>query len=341
VGRALTASNQHIMGNKCGSGESVEVEQVATIVVCVKSAQSLPSVDWFPGTDRFLYFGVGADAGGEELFKSQLKKNALEPMWNEEFEVPADVPLKFTIFQSDADGKVDQVACATLDLTSADTVEFHGELPLEVNGQATGGILMLKAKAKHGDEYPPEQSSEYTVSIDNAKKKTLGLEADSTDPAKLYVIGVKKGTIMDRYNEEQIENKVAAGCFIVGVTGADIGSASDSQAMEKILKQNPKQVDLVCRRAKTFRIPVTLPEQGGMGLEVMKKAVGNSLLVKEIHSDGAVGAWNADNPQQTVEPWDRVVAVNGKSGKAADLKKHIKEVKTAADAVLTIVRMAS
>jgi len=252
------------------------------------------------------------------------------------------MPVKFTIFQSDADGKVDQIACATLDLTSAaDAPEFHGELPLEINGQPTGGILMLKAKAGYGDEYPPEQSSEYTVSIDNAKQKALGLEVDGTDPAKLYVIGVKRGTAMDRYNQEQIKNKVAAGCFVVGVTGADAGSASESQAMEKILKQNPKQVDLVCRRAKTFRISVTLPEQGGMGLEVMKKAVGNSLLVKEIHSDGAVGAWNADNPQQTVEPWDRVVAVNGKSGKAADLKKHIKEVKTAADAVLTIVRMAS
>jgi len=333
---------QQTMGNRCGSGEAgVEVDQApASIIVHVKNAQGLPEVDWFPGTDRFLYFGVGADAGGDELFKSQQKKNVLDPVWNEEFELPADMPVKFTIFQSDADGKVDQVACATLDLTSGDAAEFHGELALQVNGKATGGILTLKAKARHGDEYPPEQSSEYAASIDNAKKGALGLEVDKMDPANLYVIGVKKGTIMDRYNEEQIENKVAAGCFIVGVTGADIGSASDSQAMEKILKQNPKQVDLVCRRAKTFRIFVTMPKQGDMGLEVMKRGEGNSLLIKEIHSEGAVGAWNVDNPAQTVEPGDRIVAVNGKSGNAADLKNHVKEVRKAADAVLTIVRMA-
>jgi len=330
------------MGNKCGSGESVEVEQEPTkITVHVKTAQGLPGVDWFPGTDRFLYFGVGADAGGEELFKSQRKKNVLEPVWNEEFELelPADMQFKFTVFQSDEDGKADAIACATLDLVSLGMTEFHGELPLEVDGKPTGGVLLLKAKS--GDEYPPEQGSEFTVSIDNPKRKPLGLQVDNTDPAKLFVIGVKKGTTIHRYNEEQIENKVAAGCFIVNVTGADAGSASESQAMETILKQNPEQVELVCRRAKRFCIPVTLPEEGDMGLEVRKQGLGSSLLITSIHANGGVAAWNADNPEQIVEPWDRVDAVDGKAGKAADLKKLIKKAKKPANVVLTVVRIAS
>jgi len=309
------------------------------ITVCVTGAQGLPGVDWSPGTDRFLYFGVGADAGGEELFKSQQRKNVLDPVWNEECELPSGMPLKFTVFQADVDGKTDAVACATLDLADAGAAGFNGELPLEMDGNATGSVLMLKAKS--GDEYPAEQGSEFTVSIDNPKKKALGLEVDNTDPAKLFVIGIKKGTAMERYNQEQAEKKVETGCFIVRVTSADAGSASESQAMEKILKKNPKQVDLVCRRAKRFRIPVTLPEKGDIGVEVPKRPLGNSLLVTKVKANGAVEAWNADNQDQTVEPWDRIVAVNGKSGKVAELQKPIKAAKKSANMVLTVVRMSS
>jgi len=326
------------MGNKCGSGKEVQQEDPTKITVFVKSAQGLPGVDWFPGTDRFLYFGVGADVGGEELFKSQQKKNVVDPVWNEEFELPGDIGLKFTVFQSDADGKADAVACATLDLASLGAAEFNGELPLEVDGKATGGTLVLKAKS--GDTYPPEQGSEFTASIENPKKKALGLELDNTDPAKLFVTGIKKGTGMERYNQEQPENQVAAGCFIMSVTSADAGSANDTKAMEKILKKNPKQIDLVCRRAKRFSIPVTVPEKGEMGVEVPKKLLGNSLLVVKIKAKGAVEAWNTENPDQIVEPWDRIVAVDGKSGKAADLMKLLKAANKKPNAVLTIARVA-
>jgi len=219
-------------------------------------------------------------------------------------------------FRSEADGKANAITCVTLDLVSLGMTEFHGGLPLEVDGKP-----------------------EFTISVDNPKKEPLGLQVDNTDPAKLFVIGVKKGTTMHRYNEKT-ENKVAAGCFIVNVTGADAGSASKSRAMEKILKENPEHVDLVCRRAKRFCIPVTLPEEGDMGLEVRKQGLGDSILITSIHANGGVAAWNADNPEQIVEPWDRIVAVDGKAGKAADLKKLLKNAKKAAKVVLTIVRIA-
>jgi len=324
------------MGNKCGCGKEVAPEP--KLIVCVKGAQGLPGADWFPGADRFLYFGVGADAGGEELFKSQQKKNVMDPVWNEECELPAGKPLKFTVFQADADGKTDVVACATLDLADAGEAEFNGELPLQIDGNPTGGVLMLKAKS--GDAYPTEQGSQFAASIDNPKKKALGLEVDNTDPAKLFVTGVKKGTAIDIYNAEQTENKVEAGCFIVGVTGVDVGSASESQAMEKILKKNPKQVDLVCRRANTFRISVTLPEKGDIGVELPKRPQGNSLLITNVKANGAVDAWNTENQDQKVEPWDRIVAVNGKPDKVAALQKLIKAAKKSANIVLTIVRIS-
>jgi len=207
-----------------------------------------------------------------------------------------------------------------------------------MDGNPIGAVLMLKATS--GVEYPAEQGSDFAVNIDNPKKQALGLEVDSTDPTNLFVIGVKKGSPVDRYNEEQTEKKVEAGCFIVGVTGADAGSGG-SQAMEKILKKNPKQIELVCRRAKTFRIPVTLSGNGTIGVEMPKKPLGNSLFVIKVKAGGAVEAWNADNPEQAVEPGDRIVAVNGKSGKVADLQKLIKAANKSANIVLTVVRMPS
>jgi len=330
-------SNHQAMGNKCGSSAPQEPK----ITVCVQSAQNLPGTDWFPGTDRFLYFGVGADVGGEELFKSQQKKNVVDPVWNEECELPSDTPLKFTVFQADADGKADIIGCATLDLPALGATEFNGELPLEMEGNPSGSVLTLKAKS--GDTYPTEQGSEFKVSIDNPKKKALGLEVDNADPAKLFVTGVKKGTTMALFNEEQPENKVDVGCFIMGVTVAEdsSGAASGSQAMEKILKKNPKQIDLVCRRARKFRIALPLSEKGDVGVQLPKRPLGNSLLVTAVKANGAVEAWNAENPDQTVEPWDRIVAVNGKSGKAAELHKLIKAAQKSANVVLTMVRVAS
>jgi len=329
------------MGNKCGSCQAVSEEK---ITVHVTSAQGLPGVDWFPGHDRFLYFGVGEAIGGEELFKSQQKKNVVDPVWNEECEIPADMPLKFTVFQADVDGKTDVLACATLDLAEIGTAEFNGELPLEMDGNPTGGVLMLKAK--RGDEYPTGQGSEFTVSIDNPKKKALGLEVDNLDPAKLFVFNVKKSSVMDRYNEEQPENKIEAGCFITGVTVADDSkgdgkdsSSRGSQAMEKVLKKNPKQVSLVCKRANMFCVPLSLPEKGGIGVQTPTSPLGNSLLITEVEANGAVEAWNAANPDQIIETWDRIVAIDGKSGKAAELQKLAKKAQKSV--VLTIVRVAS
>mmetsp|Transcript_59281 Transcript_59281/g.117473 ORF Transcript_59281/g.117473 Transcript_59281/m.117473 type:complete len:334 (-) Transcript_59281:39-1040(-) len=333
------------MGNKCGSGQEVSQEE-PKIIVYVKSAQGLPGVDWFPGVDRFLHFGVGADAGGDEFFKSQPKKNVMDPVWNEEFEVPANMPLKFTVFQADADGKTDAVACATLDLAASGGDQFNGELPLELDGKPTGGILTLKASS--GDEYPADLSPEFKVTIDNPKKKALGLEVDNLDPAKLFVFNVKKSSVMDRYNEEQPENKIEAGCFITGVTVADDSkgdgkdsSSRGSQAMEKVLKKNPKQVSLVCKRANMFCVPLSLPEKGGIGVQTPTSPLGNSLLITEVKGNGAVEVWNDANPDQIIETWDRIVAIDGKSGKAAELTKLAKAAQKSANVVITIVRIVS
>lgn len=339
------------MGNKCASDNSSQIQKQPGLTVFVKSAQGLPAKDWARGTDRLLYVAVGTDVGSDEFFKSQIRKNVVDPVWNEECEVLAGVPLIVSIFQIVGDGNAEVVASAILDLASAGIEEFNGELPLEGTGNSTGGVLSLKVKS--GDEYPAEQDSEFTISIDSAKKKTLGLHVDGLDPEKLFVTGVKKGSALDLYNEGHPENKVEFGCFITSVTtqeagssgclgagGGSSGSQTGAQAMEKILKRNPKQVDLVCRRAQQFRIALNMPEKGGIGVEVPKRALGNSLIICVVKEKGPMQSWNTDNPNQTVEPWDRIVAVGGQQGKVAALENLIKTGQTSGRLILTIARMA-
>lgn len=320
------------------------------LTVFVRGTRCLPEADWKPGIDRYLYVGVGEDVGGEEYFRSQLRKNVVDPVWNEECELPAGIPLIFSVLQTDVDGNTEVVSWASLDLVAVGADGFNGELPLKGGGMLPGGILLLKAKTEN--EYPSERTSAFIVSIDNAKKKNLGLELDSLDPEKLFVNCVKKGIIMDKRDEVQPENNVEAGCFIVGVAGDDViaggcltghkvasRTASGSEAMLTILKQNPTQIDLVCRRAMKFRIALTLTEKQSLGARVPTAKLGNSLVITEIEANGPLEAWNNENPDQVVEPWDRIVEVNGKAGKVRDLEDFVRAAQCLPRVLLTIARM--
>jgi len=342
------------MGNKCGSGQQdTDLSHAPKITVLVKGAYGLPEGDWQPGDDRIFTFRVGAEPKGQELFISSQKPNVVDPNWNEECELPANMALTFSIFQEGSDGNPIMVAYAILDLAAAGADSFNGELPLLANGENTGGVLSLKAKS--ADDYPADVSGEFNVSIENEKKKALGIEVDGMDPEKLYVTSVKKNSVVDIYNESQPDNKVEPGLFVMGVEGPDADSggclgagsgqpsaaATPSDAMAKILKNNPKQVDLTCRRAIQFRVVLTLAADKTLGINVPKKAVGNSLIVTSLQDETTpVSDWNTNNPDQTVEPWDRITAVDGKSGKAADLQKHIKTAQQSGLVILTLVRMA-
>mmetsp|Transcript_54335 Transcript_54335/g.108225 ORF Transcript_54335/g.108225 Transcript_54335/m.108225 type:complete len:355 (-) Transcript_54335:137-1201(-) len=340
------------MGNKCGSNQAdTDLPQEPKVTVTVRYAQGLPEGEWHPGTDRYLYFGVGADAGGEEFFTSAKKQNVMDPVWNEECELPGNAPLKFTVFQVDADGNASPIACATLDLASEGADSFNGELPLEADGCDTGGTLSLKAKT--GDDYAPDGPPEFNVRIDNPKKKALGVEIDAMDPVKCFVLGIKKNTAFDIYNQGRADNKVEAGMFITGVEGPDVGSGgclgaggpktsiagTQSEAMEKILMKKPSTVEVVCRRVRKFRVVLQLGGKGGLGLCVPRSPVGNSLIVTEVKAEGPVNNWNQQNPDQMVEPWDRIIAVDGKAGTVRDLEKYCKAAQQSARVVLTLVRI--
>jgi len=162
---------------------------------------------------------------------------------------------------------------------------------------------------------------------------------------------------VDQYNEEQSQNKLEVGCFITRVSIPDVASGGccsgggkgsptaegDSKAMEKIIKNNPKQVDLVCKRGTQFRVALNVTEKGDVGVDVPKRPAGTSLIVNTVKANGPVEAWNAenaDNPDQIVEAGDRIVEVDGKAGTGADLQKRLKGADKSARVILTLARIA-
>jgi len=162
---------------------------------------------------------------------------------------------------------------------------------------------------------------------------------------------------VDQYNEAHPENKLEVGCFITSVSTPDVASGGccsgggkgsptaegDSKAMEKIIKKNSKQVDLVCKRGTQFRVALTVTEKGDVGVDVPKRPTGTSLVVNAVKANGPVEAWNAenaDNPDQIIEAGDRIVEVDGKAGKGADLQKRLQGADTSTRVILTLARVA-
>merc|ERR1719507_1398503 len=84
--QAMGNTGGSVMDNVCGNDHE-------KITVLLRSACGLPEANWRPGIDRFLYVGVGEDVGGREIFKTQLKKNVVDPVWNEECHLPAGTLL--------------------------------------------------------------------------------------------------------------------------------------------------------------------------------------------------------------------------------------------------------
>jgi len=99
----------------------------------------------------------------------------------------------------------------------------------------------------------------------------------------------------------------------------------------------------VCKRGTQFRVALTVTEKGDIGVDVPTRPTGTSLVVNAVKANGPVEVWNAenaDNPDQIIEAGDRIVEVDGKAGKGADLQKLLKGADTSARVILTLARVA-
>lgn len=348
--------------------ESAEVipDKDTAVTAVIVNARGLRDADCFPGTDRYFYCTVGIAGKPGYIHKTRLVKDTLLPTWKEEFVLGApqfssgnDVTL--SVLESDADGAGHVVAAATLKSRDFEHDGFNGDLQLELHGERLEAYVRLKLKL-YGQDFPPGPLDEFTVMLDNPSKKPLGIDFDAQDGCTMYVTEIKPGLIA-AYNEEADPGRrVQVGDFIVKVNDIDgkarmlVDTLKAENSLE-LLVRRPVEIFVAVSEdreedgePKTHR-PAKRGGGGGggcmptcgadeqekhahFGMEFPKQLKGTALLITAV-MDGPIEDWNTENPDQAVRSGDRVVAVNGKKGKAETL---LREMRSSERFTMCIVR---
>jgi len=346
---ALLACNRRLLCHGLQEdGDDMDPSQRVNITIRIAGARGLPDMDWLSGVDRILYCVVRSASEGDFLFRTGRTKSMLDPVWNEQKSVLAPLgkdsrglfldSLCFQVYEEDEEGHPWLLAKAYLDLTTLGTNPggdaFMGELPLEVTGGHCAAAF-LAIEVRPSSSSPAQRiSMERNIVIDNPRKKKLGLNLDGGDGSSLFVNSVKKGSPIEEHNSfVDPPNWITAGQFIVCVNGI----CETSSAMMGALMRSRGRTHLVIRNSIQFR--AALPVMKGLGVRVPKRPVGISLLINGVDDTGAVATWNKSNPAQAIKTYDRVVAVNGKRAKAAELLKLARATPKFARTILTVVRM--
>jgi len=346
----------------CAAKPAPEPEEVAVpaepaLTVAIVGARGLRGVDWFPGTDRFLFCTLSIQSQQGELHRTRLVKDTVAPFWREEAPVGMYClgdALEFCVWDADASGEGSVLGEAVLESEDFAGRGFNGEvqltgderrglypspsvdlltiskktpgcgegcLPAPVGGQPKPSFLAVRVRLK-GRAYPRGPPKEFHVVIRNPRKKSLGLDVDSQDGFHLWVLAVKAGPIQ-AYNEEaEPSRQVLPGDFIMKVNEGGIRAESMLDIMKKATR-----LELTIRRPLQFDVAVKCEDRWkSHGMKYMSNPLHGCVVVASA-GDGTVMAWNQDNPDQQVRPGDRIVAVDGKKCSSRDMLRRLAAVR--------------
>mmetsp|Transcript_75881 Transcript_75881/g.245736 ORF Transcript_75881/g.245736 Transcript_75881/m.245736 type:complete len:344 (-) Transcript_75881:105-1136(-) len=295
-------------------------EEAGGTVIWVGGVRGLRSAAWFPGRASLQCYCVvrakagcaGAGGQGDVLLTTQGQVDRLEPEWNEEVRVESCPPgggLEFSVFEGQAVATGDEHPSAAPRLLARGSLEgreilrsgFNGEVRLA--GEKGAETARLAVKITVFGQCPEDRPAAFPVSIDNDPKKPIGASFDSQDGTTLQVSKVDAG-LLDG-------SGLQVGDFIVKANAVE---GSSAKLAKELKKKGP--LELSARRPQEFCVAFQKKDPKKFGLEVAKKST--CLVVTKVAA-GPVQAWNEANPEQEVKLGDRVVAVNGAEGKAANL----------------------
>eukprot|EP00418_Pyrodinium_bahamense_P068188 CAMPEP_0179081654 /NCGR_PEP_ID=MMETSP0796-20121207/36776_1 /TAXON_ID=73915 /ORGANISM="Pyrodinium bahamense, Strain pbaha01" /LENGTH=361 /DNA_ID=CAMNT_0020779041 /DNA_START=24 /DNA_END=1109 /DNA_ORIENTATION=- len=317
----------------------VQPVQDPPITVAIINARGVRSTDWFLGLlpEHFIYCTLSVKGQDVELHKTKLAKDTLSPFWKEEAVirgVQAGDALDFTVWDAEPGCRGDKLGSAVLEPERFRERGFNGELQLTGSGESTPSFLRIKVKLD-GQPYPRGPLKEFRVQIDNPSNLPLGMDVDVTDGNTLYIIAVREG-LAQQYNQEApYDQQIRAGDFVVKVNDTEGSSTKLREALKEetfleLLIKRPMEFDVAVKAEADQEPRGGFCAPGGSdhshGLNFIKKPSGTSIVVDKI-AEGPVKAWNEENPAQEVRVGDRIVAVNGKKEKIADLKKKLKAAK--------------
>lgn len=327
---------------------SETVDQVIPFVddpvftVLVVGSRGVRRGDWFPNTCKSdCYCTVSAAGYDRILLRTLPVSQQVEPLWRQAVH---DTPLligdslEFSVWDSISgvdnlpEGTTERlIGRFTLDSSRFFSAGFAGELELEALGKdITGAFLTVKIK-RNGQDYPDEPCADFVVQLQNPQFKALGVDLDTQANSLVYVNDVKDGVVQVYNRTAKPESRLGPGHFIIKVNGVE-GLASDMvDEMNRLAS-----LRLLVRKPFTMCVAIDKKSHKGLlaGVDFVKRSAVGCLLINQL-SEGPIEEWNIVNPGREVRVGDRIIAVNGQKGKAADLLKKLKALNRC---LITIVR---
>lgn len=312
-----------------------------------------------------MYMSIPGYKG--DLFVTKHVKETLQPSWKEEMRIPDYTPgmsLEFGVWETDRESSSELLGKAILKATKFEESGFNGELQLEQGNDPVDAFLTVKVRRT--GQYCPGKVKEFSVNLDNKQKRALGVDFDCQDGSTLYVTAVKAGLIQSYNARAEPALRVDAGDFIMKVNGAEgecnklINNVKKDSHLELVVRRPMELVVALGTASKAdpdvCRDPRPTPRKHernscmvvcgqdndddrvqGLGIQLKEPSGTCNFLVITKVVAGLAEDWNTSNPDQAVRGGDRIVAVNGKRGRAEEL---MKKIKAAERFQMTIVRPA-
>mmetsp|Transcript_14517 Transcript_14517/g.28610 ORF Transcript_14517/g.28610 Transcript_14517/m.28610 type:complete len:349 (-) Transcript_14517:81-1127(-) len=293
------------------------------LTVEIIGGRGLRSATWFPSRgDGGCFAEVMVCNRIDEVHRTRAEAMQLEPMWREELSCSSfrkGDALEFSVWNQDKK-TCGLLGKAILEKERFFPLGFVGDLELEsADGKPSPGRLQVRVKVG-GDEasYPPEAPLVFPFTINHSPKTPLGIEFDTQDKKVAWVLAVKAGSCVHSYNKDVKQAfRLCPGDFVMRAHG--VVAASSSKMVNSLVQD--ATLELMIVRPLEFSVAVDVQRQP-LGLE-FAKASGVALLIVRV-TEGAVEELNKSTHAQKIEAGDRIVAVNGYRGKAAELLKRIK-----------------
>jgi len=312
---------------KVGDSEEPPVEEPAAeaepkLTLTIISARGLRNADWLPGYGKSDCYVV-VKSKDTELYKTQVIKDSLEPVWMEEVKIndwEDGAALEFHLFDKDLVSS-DFLGKVVLEASNFEEKGFNDDIKIEPAGKAAKeSFLKLKIKVK-GKEPPPPPLSEFKVTIEKGGASSYSLDLDVQDDIRLLITEIRNGPCKKfNDNAQRGEPQLQKLDFIMSVNGVS-GAVQD---MLSQFRSEPK-VELEVKRGTGYTVLVENKEDKPLGLEFPKKPIGDFLAITGI-SEGAVMDFNETAKQERkICVGDRIVSVGGERAKAVELQKKLEK----------------
>jgi len=323
-----------------GLGDPIEPQLTIQIV----GARGLPEPKMSPGVSSLYCCAVRLQGDSDDFFQTRIVRDVLDPEWLEEVEIDeTDLRqgLVFSILGADAQGGIIHLGNASLSARELSDEGFSGDLPLQTSADAIA-YLTVRIKSS-GSDYPQDSNQDFLIDVPPRRVKQLGCVFDSHDGKSLCIMALKRGAVHDYNQNAKVMDRIGQLDHVIRVNQVEDNSVAMLKEIQKASK-----LQLLVRRPRIFRAVIIAPNEKTLG---MRFADGTSrgpwLTVSEVitgppqHMRPAQ-AWNASHPTQTIRAGDRIIAVDGKQGRARDLATMMRRAaKSSGSFNVTVVKLGT